>query len=148
MTGTTGTSGTTVNKTHNSRNDFVVDVPDNDPDILDLLALKRVKEAISKKKKDIKEKDWSAKHPDLHDMVQAYRKRTMKVADKDENGVMKVKIIEEPVNVDLGPEPRLIKTRDLERSVATEMATKAFNDKLEMPAEPPVYKVDSMGRFF
>jgi hypothetical protein len=94
----------------NTKNQFVVDEEKHRDDLQDLAALKRVKDAISKKKREIKDKDYLSKHPDLQDLVDAHRARKVTTKPPEKEGG-KVKLeLEEPkqVKADLGkkPEPR------------------------------------------
>ena len=88
----------------NTKNTFVVDNDVNHEELQDLAALKRVKDAISKKKKEIKDKDWLNKHPDLQELVNAHRSRKIKTKPPEKEGE-KIKLElqpEKPVNADLG----------------------------------------------
>ena len=70
----------------NTRNEFVVDDAKHHEDLQDLAALKRVKDAISKKKRQIKDKDYLNKHPDLQDLVDAHRTRKIVRKEPDKEG--------------------------------------------------------------
>ena len=92
----------------NTKNQFVVDEEKHKDDMQDLMALKRVKDAISKKKREIKDKDYLSKHPDLQDLVNAHRSRkiTTKPPEK-EGGKVKLELEEpKPVKADLGEKPK------------------------------------------
>lgn len=47
----------------NLRNAFDIDLPEDDPDLQELIALKTIKSAISKKKKALKDKNFEVHHP-------------------------------------------------------------------------------------
>ena len=65
-----------------SKNEFVIDtIANDDADLEDLRALKKVKDEISKKKKALKDKDYLNKHPDLEELVQKHRRK--KIAKKE-----------------------------------------------------------------
>lgn len=88
----------------NTKNTFVVDDEINHEELQDLAALKRVKDAISKKKKEIKDKDWLSKHPDLQDIVNAHRSRKVTTKQPEKEGD-KIKLELQPekeVKADLG----------------------------------------------
>lgn len=92
----------------NTKNQFVVDEEKHKDDMQDLMALKRVKDAISKKKREIKDKDYLSKHPDLQDLVDAHRARkvTTKPPEK-EGGKVKLELEDpKPVKADLGENPK------------------------------------------
>jgi len=92
----------------NTKNQFVVDEEKHKDDMQDLIALKRVKDAISKKKREIKDKDYLSKHPDLQDLVNAHRSRKVTTKPPEKEGE-KVKLEVEdpkPVKADLGEPPK------------------------------------------
>ena len=92
----------------NTKNQFVVDEEKHKDDMQDLIALKRVKDAISKKKREIKDKDYLSKHPDLQDLVDAHRSRKVTTKEPEKEGD-KVKLEVEdpkPVKADLGEPPK------------------------------------------
>ena len=92
----------------NTKNQFVVDEEKHNDEMQDLIALKRVKDAISKKKREIKDKDYLTKHPDLQDLVNAHRSRKVTTKPPEKEGD-KVKLeVEEPkpVKADLGEKPK------------------------------------------
>jgi hypothetical protein len=65
-----------------SKNEFVIDtIPNDDEDLEDLRALKKVKDEISKKKRALKDKDYLNKHPDLEELVQKHRRK--KISKKE-----------------------------------------------------------------
>ena len=79
----------------NTKNNFVVDVPDDDADLEDLRALQKVKQEISKKKRALKDKDYLSKHPDLSEIVQDYRRRKVKKGEpKEEDGKIPLEVAE------------------------------------------------------
>jgi len=101
-------------KTDNTKNNFVVDEDLNHEEQQDLGALKRVKDAISKKKRYIKDKDRVKNHPDLQDAVNAHRTRRVKTKKPEKEGG-KIQLELQPerkVDADLGkpiakPEPEI-----------------------------------------
>ena len=123
--------------TDNTKNTFVVDEESNHDDLQDLKALKRVKDAISKKKKEIKDKDFLAKHPDLQDVVNAHRSRKVKTKKPDKDGD-KIKLELQPeteVKVDLGKpitRPAEVDYDKLAEKLAEKMTAKKAKSK------PPV----------
>jgi hypothetical protein len=132
--------------TDNTKNTFVVDEDVNHDDLQDLQALKRVKDAISKKKKEIKDKDYLAKHPDLQDIVNAHRARRVKTRKPDKEGG-KIKLELQPeaeVKADLGkpiakaPEVDYDKLADV---IAEKMTAKKAKSK--PPAHEPLSEDDS-----
>ena len=101
----------------NTKNQFVVDEEKHKDDMQDLMALKRVKDAISKKKREIKDKDYLSKHPDLQDLVNAHRSRKVTTKEPEKEGD-KVKLEVEdpkPVKADLGEPPKPKPELDYER---------------------------------
>lgn len=113
----------------NTKNCFQVDIPANDPDMEDLMALKRVKDAISKKKKQLKEKDWNNKHPSLVELVEKYRRGKIKVEGKTEEGKIKLDLERSKPNVEIDEKP-LTRKVDVEIKV-NEVKEPEVQPKLE-----------------
>tara|TARA_B100000424_G_C22929618_1_gene494568 strand:- start:1026 stop:1571 length:546 start_codon:yes stop_codon:yes gene_type:complete len=88
----------------NTKNNFVVDEDLNHEELQDLVALKRVKDAISKKKRQIKDKNWLDNHPDLQEIVNSHRARRVKTKKPEKEGD-KIQLELQPerkVDADLG----------------------------------------------
>ena len=67
-----------------SKNEFVIDtIANDDADLEDLRALKKVKDEISKKKRALKDKDYLNKHPDLEELVQKHRRKKISVKEPE-----------------------------------------------------------------
>ena len=133
----------------NAKNAFVIDLPDNDPDVEDLMALKRVKDAISKKKKALKEKDWNAKHPNLVEMVEQYRRRKIQASDeKTEDGKIKLDLAP-PVkpNVEI-EEPKRTKRIEIQLSEVKEKQEPARKEppKQEQPKQEQPKPVENFNK--
>ena len=123
--------------TDNTKNTFVVDEDVNHDDLQDLQALMRVKKAISSKKREIKDKDFLAKHPDLQDVVNAHRSRKVKTKKPDKEGdKIKLELQAEPkVKADLGKpvaKPAEVDYDKLAEKLAEKMTAKKAKSK------PPV----------
>ncbi len=86
----------------NTKNAFNIDsVPDDDHDLEDLRALKKVKAEISKKKRALKDKQFLAEHPDLVSMVSEHRRRKVTRAEEPtEEGKVKLDVKAEKPNVE------------------------------------------------
>lgn len=86
----------------NTKNAFnIADVPDDDHDLEDLRALKKVKEEIAKKKRALKDKQFLAEHPDLVSMVSEHRRRKITQAEEPtEEGKIKLDVKAEKPKVD------------------------------------------------
>jgi hypothetical protein len=83
-----------------SKNEFVIDtISDDDNDLEDLRALKKVKDEISKKKRALKDKDYLNRHPDLEELVQKHRRK--KIAVKQPKPETTETPTEEPKKVEL-----------------------------------------------
>ena len=89
-----------------SKNEFVIDtIPNDDADLEDLRALKKVKDEISKKKKALKDKDYLNKHPDLEELVQKHRRKKISKkepepeAEKKEAQKVELEVKETPANL-------------------------------------------------
>ena len=121
----------------NTKNCFQVDLPDNDPDMEDLRALKKVKDAISKKKKEIKEKDWNNKHPKLTELVDYYRRRTLHVGEERPDGKIPITLqkneVKEDVKESLDEKPTTrkieveIKTKDVDPKTSDSITSEVAN---------------------
>lgn len=104
----------------NTKNNFVVDVPDDDADLEDLRALQKVKQEISKKKRALKDKDYLSKHPDLSEIVQDYRRRKVKKGEpKEEDGKIPLEVAETKVDADLELKP-IKKTTEIDYDLLAE----------------------------
>ena len=127
--------------TDNTKNTFVVDEDVNHEDLQDLQALKRVKDAISKKKKEIKDKDYLAKHPDLQDIVNAHRSRRVKTRKPDkEGGKIKLELQPEPeVKADLGKS--IAKPAEVDYNKLADVIAKKMTAK--KPKSKPTVEVHS-----
>ena len=67
-----------------SKNEFLIDsIENDDADLEDLRALKKVKDEISKKKRALKDKDYLNKHPDLEELVQKHRRKKISVKEPE-----------------------------------------------------------------
>ena len=86
----------------NTKNAFnISSVPDDDHDLEDLRALKKVKEEIAKKKRALKDKQFLADHPDLVSMVSEHRRRKITQAEQPtEEGKIKLDVKAEKPKVD------------------------------------------------
>lgn len=108
-----------------SKNEFVIDtIPNDDADLEDLRALKKVKDEISKKKRALKDKDYLNKHPDLEELVQKHRRK--KISKKE-------------------PEPEVEKKEDqkVELEVKETPAKLSWQEKkAKRKARPPTPTVD------
>mgnify|MGYP003638990656 FL=1 len=130
----------------NTRNEFVVDDAKHHEDLQDLAALKRVKDAISKKKRQIKDKDYLNKHPDLQDLVDAHRTRKIVRKEPDkEGGKIKLELQEkQSVKADLGqppPKPKPEVDYDkLAELIYTKMEKKAASKAPKAPKAPKASK--------
>jgi hypothetical protein len=128
--------------TENTKNTFVVDEDLNHDDLQDLQALMRVKKAISSKKREIKDKDYLAKHPDLQDVVNAHRSRKVKTKKPEkEGGKIQLELQPEPkVKADLGKpiaKPAEVDYDKLANVIAEKMTAKKAKSK--PPVKMPVY---------
>jgi hypothetical protein len=92
--------------TDNTKASFVVDEEKHKEEMEDLYALKKVKDAISKKKKEIKDKDFLEKHPKLKDIVQSHRRRKIEMEKpKEEGAKIPLKTSHPKVEVELDEKP-------------------------------------------
>jgi hypothetical protein len=132
--------------TDNTKNTFVVDEDVNHDDLQDLKALKRVKDAISKKKKEIKDKDFLAKHPDLQDIVNAHRSRKVKTKKPEKEGD-KIKLELQPeteVKADLGKPIAKAPEVDYDK-LADKLAEKMTAKKAKTKPPVEVHSSDDSG---
>ena len=135
------------------KNAFDVDIPKNDPDMEELATLYRVKQAISSKKKELKERDWNNKHPNLVDLVDQHRKRKVECTLKDEQTKQtkqakpakpepakpeQAKPVPVPVPAKPVPVPVPVPAKPVEQ----------FNKSIATPVEPVSYVAGANGKWF
>ena len=130
----------------NCKAQFVVDEEKHKEEMEDLYALKKVKDAISKKKKEIKDKDFLEKHPKLKDLVQSHRRRKIEVdKTKNEGGKIPLKVSHPRVEIELDDKP-IAKPKDLDIDVLAEKVAEKMIAKqpkvlppvVEQPKSPEV----------
>ena len=127
-----------------TRNCFTVDIPKDDEDMQELETLYKVKAAISKKKKALKERDWSDKHPDLVNIVNDYRSRRDATQKEPKQKEPKQK---EPVKQEPKQEP--VKQEPKQEPVKQKEA--AFAKAITKAPSIPVIKTtvpNSLGKWF
>ena len=113
----------------NTKNNFVVDVPDDDADLEDLRALQKVKQEISKKKRALKDKDYLNKHPNLTEIVQDYRRRKVKKGEpKKEGDKIPLEVSETKVDADLEVKP-IKKTAEIDYDLLAEKLAEKVKGK-------------------
>ncbi len=135
----------------NAKNSFVIDsLPDDDIDLEELRQLRKVKAAISRKKKELKKKDFDAKHPG----IALLRK------DLEE----KKQVKQEPIKLDVRlrnppaepkeskPEPAVAEPKPVEHP-PTKVESKAVFEQngkpvnISQPAPPAIYRPQN-GKWF
>tara|TARA_R110001606_G_scaffold36852_2_gene105161 strand:+ start:2686 stop:3165 length:480 start_codon:yes stop_codon:yes gene_type:complete len=124
----------------NCKAQFVVDEEKHKEELEDLYALKKVRDAISKKKKEIKDKDFLQKHPKLKDLVQSHRRRKIE-ADKPakEGGKIPLNVTHPKVEVELDDKP-IAKPKDLDIDVDA-LAEKVAEKMIKKQSKPEPVKV-------
>jgi len=116
--------------TDNTKASFVVDEEKHKAEMEDLYALKQVKDAISKKKKEIKDKDFLEKHPKLRDVVQAHRRRKIEMEKpKEEGAKIPLKISHPKVEVDIPDKPVAKPKADLDIDKLADKVVEKMNVK-------------------
>lgn len=150
-------------------------VTDKTSEMEDLYALNQVKKAISKKKREIKDKTFLEEHPKLTDIVQAHRRRKIQMEKPVEGEKIPLKVTHPKVDVKLEEAPKQevdldkladkvvekmtkkkekspVKVDAEKASESPKSAEKSFNDTIaKAPPQPePVKTVvaDSFGRWF
>ncbi len=81
-------------------------VTDKTSEMEDLYALNQVKKAISKKKREIKDKTFLEEHPKLSDIVQAHRRRKIQMEEPVEGEKIPLKVTHPKVDVKLEEPPK------------------------------------------
>lgn len=115
------------------RNSFVVDtIPDDDPEILKLVELAKIKKQISKERRKLKEKDFLNKHSGISKLYEI-----AKTADPEPEPVKA-----EPVK-EADPEP--VKEADPVKPV--EVKTIKAPEPI-LPPAPKTVRADRNGRWF
>ena len=144
-------------------------VTDKTSEMEDLYALNQVKKAISKKKREIKDKSFLQEHPKLNDIVQSHRRRKIEMEEPVEGQKINLKVSHPKVDVNLEdrtrsqPKPevdldlladkvveKMTKSKkekskvtvDAEKTTeSTQSAEKDFNDTIaKAPAQPAPIK--------
>ena len=120
----------------NCKAQFIVDEEKHKEDMEDLYALKKVKDAISKKKKQIKDKDFLEKHPKLKDLVQSHRRRKIEMdKPKKEGGKIPLKVSHPRVEIEL---EEIAKPKDLDIDALAEKVIEKMIAKKPQTAHPEV----------
>ena len=131
-----------------SKNEFVIDtIPNDDADLEDLRALKKVKDEISKKKRALKDKDFLNKHPDLEELVQKHRRKKISVkepepeAEEKEEKPKKVEleVTETKAKVDLKRPPTPTVDGFNYDELANRIVAKMSRKKKAKPTKPTKY---------
>ncbi len=143
-------------------------VTDKTSEMEDLYALNQVKKAISKKKREIKDKTFLEEHPKLTDIVQAHRRRKIQMEAPVEGEKIPLKVTHPKVDVKLEEAPKPVNVKqevDLDKladkvvekmskkekspvivdapqvSESPKSAEKSFNDTIaQAPKKPPPVK--------
>ena len=141
-------------------------VTDKTSEMEDLYALNQVKKAISKKKREIKDKTFLEEHPKLTDIVQAHRRRKIQMEAPVEGEKIPLKVTHPKVDVNLEEPPKQVNVKqevDLDKladkvvekmskkspvivdaekaSENTKSAEKSFNDNIaKAPPQPEPVK--------
>jgi len=124
--------------TDNTKASFVVDEEKHKEEMEDLYALKKVKDAISKKKKEIKDKDFLEKHPKLKDIVQAHRRRKIEIEKpKEEGEKIQLKVSHPKIEVEIPDKPVAKPKADLDIDQLADKVVEKMNVKKEA-AKPKV----------
>lgn len=137
-----------------SKNEFVIDtIANDDADLEDLRALKKVKDEISKKKRALKDKDYLNKHPDLDDLVQKHRRKKISVkepeaeakSDKAPSRKVELEVTETKAKVDLSKthEPNGFNYDELANRIVAKMSRK----KKPQKPQPTKSKYDLFDEF-
>ena len=122
----------------NTRAQFVVDEDKQKEEMEDLYALKKVKDAISKKKKQIKDKDWLDKHPKLKDLVQSHRRRKIEAEEPAESGKIPLKVTHPKVQVELDDKPLAKPKEDLDIDKLAEKVVEKMIAKKPVTEKPEI----------
>jgi len=93
---------------NSTKANFVTDT-DKTSEMEDLYALNQVKKAISKKKREIKDKTFLEEHPKLTDIVQAHRRRKIQMEAPVEGEKIPLKVTHPKVDVKLEEPPKQVK---------------------------------------
>ena len=106
-------------------------VTDKTSEMEDLYALNQVKKAISKKKREIKDKSFLQEHPKLNDIVQSHRRRKIEMDEpvKGEKINLKVSHPKVDVNLEDQPKPKQEVDLDLLADKVVEKMTKTKKEK-------------------
>ena len=106
-------------------------VTDKTSEMEDLYALNQVKKAISKKKREIKDKSFLQEHPKLNDIVQSHRRRKIEMEEpvKGEKINLKVSHPKVDVNLEDQPKPKQEVDLDLLADKVVEKMTKTKKEK-------------------
>lgn len=106
-------------------------VTDKTSEMEDLYALNQVKKAISKKKREIKDKSFLQEHPKLNDIVQSHRRRKIEMEEPVEGQKINLKVTHPKVDVNLEdqPKPRQEVDLDLLADKVVEKMTKSKKEK-------------------
>ena len=119
--------------TDNTKASFIVDEEKYKEEMEDLYALKKVKDAISKKKKEIKDKDFLQKHPKLKDLVQAHRRRKIEMEKpKEEGDRIVLKTSHPKVEVEIPDKPIAKPKADLDIDEIVEKVEKKMKIKKQI----------------
>lgn len=86
-------------------------VTDKTSEMEDLYALNQVKKAISKKKREIKDKSFLEEHPKLNDIVQAHRRRKIQMEEPAEGEKIPLKVTHPKVDVKLEEAPKPVNVK-------------------------------------
>ena len=106
-------------------------VTDKTSEMEDLYALNQVKKAISKKKREIKDKSLLQEHPKLNDIVQSHRRRKIEMEEPVEGEKINLKVSHPKVDVNLEdqPKPKQEVDLDLLADKVVEKMTKTKKEK-------------------
>ena len=108
-------------------------VTDKTSEMEDLYALNQVKKAISKKKREIKDKSFLQEHPKLNDIVQSHRRRKIEMDEPVKGEKINLKVSHPKVDVNLEDrtrsQPRQEVDLDLLADKVVEKMTKTKKEK-------------------
>tara|TARA_R110000868_G_scaffold4305_7_gene27389 strand:- start:423 stop:902 length:480 start_codon:yes stop_codon:yes gene_type:complete len=107
-------------------------VTDKTSEMEDLYALNQVKKAISKKKREIKDKSFLQEHPKLNDIVQSHRRRKIEMDEPVKGQKINLKVTHPKVDVNLEDQPRQEVDLDLLADKVVEKMTKSKKEKSEV----------------